>query len=234
MKRYRPKSVEILPTEISEYAVGSMKSTTCRVTKNGSNIAMPKVKQPNKQGRDPQLFKKGSEKWRTFTKETKDFWHNIALENEFWSKWQAFMSSFLLSVGIHGIDATMNQDLAYYDSDARFEKYAHLENSIKRLRKHHVDSEDYQKTKATYKKYPVAQDSPVFYPKLFDLWDVNIALKCRLIYRYDPVVEYRYYPEETGEVEKGYYIRTERERIGEEKYELFSISEENSDIFNDS
>ncbi len=216
----RSNAVEILPAVVS-YAVGSTKNTTFRVTKSGSNMAVPKVKQPNKKGVNGDYLKSGAAKWRTMSKEQKAFWQDIAEKEDFWSKWQAFMSSFLTLAGIHGLDYVMNNDVSYIYSESRFEKEKHLLESVKRNQNYHVDPAHYAQTEETLTLYPVAMDSPVVFVKLLDVIDVNNALLCKLVYRCDPVVEYEYHPLETGAVEKGYYIRSERPRQGDELYELF-------------
>ncbi len=224
MKKQASQAVEILPN-LTDYVLGSTKQTTCKVTKSGSNIAMPKVKQPNKTGRDPRLFKKGAEKWRTLNLSQKEFWRNIAVTEDFWNKYTAFMSSFLISAVKNGIDYTMDNDLIYYESKARFEKYQCQQNSIERNKKYKVDTGYYPQTKATMKTYNVTQDSPLIYVKLLDLYDVNNALRCKLIYRSDPKVEYEYFPIQSGDVETGQYIKTSRPRNEDELYELFYITE---------
>ncbi len=221
MHHAQSSAVEILPHAFTEYAIGSVKHATCRITKTGRNIAMPKVEQPNKTGGNPVPLKKGGEKWWCLSDSQKEFWREIALEHDFWSKWQAFMSSFLISVELNGLDYTMNNELIYYSSNARDKRYEHYENSIKRNRGYQVDESYYPKTEETLKKYLLAHDSPLIYVRLLNLVDVNNALKCKMIYRTDPVVDYEYYPEQTGTIEKGYYVRTERPRSEEERYELF-------------
>ncbi len=223
MKNRSSKAVEILPHAFSEYAIGSTKHNSCRVCKNGRNIAMPKIKQPNKEGRDPLLFTNGSAKWKTLSHAQKENWRDIAIDKEFWSKWQAFMSSFLISVTIHGMDYTMNHELSYIDSEARHKRYEYYENSIKRNQQYKVDPSYYPQTEAMLKLYPIAHDSELLYIRLLDLIDINNALQCKMVYRTDPFVEYEYYPEQTGAVEKGYYIRRERPRQGDELYELLRL-----------
>ncbi len=225
MKQRQSYAVEILPHALSEYAVGSIKSATCRVCKNGKNIATPKVKQPNKEGRDPNLFTKGADKWRTLSGEIKGIWKKIAKEHDFWSNWTAFMSSFLLSAEKHGLDYTMENDLNYISSESRFEKQQHLQNSIDRMQKYEVDPDHYVQTEEILNNYPVVHDSPLIYVKLLDLHDVNNALKCKLAYHTDTIVEYQFFPDEaasngkSGDVEQGCYIRYERKRQGDELYE---------------
>ncbi len=218
-------SVEILPSVLSGYAVGSTKNTSCRISKNGRNIAMPKVSQPNKTGANPNFFKSGSEKWKTLNKEQKNYWDQIAKQENFWSRWTAFMSSFLKSISLNGLDETMNNELSYCYSEARFERQQHLENSIKRNRKYEVDPQHYVETEIMLNQYPIAHDSPLVYVKLLDLNDINNALRCKMAYRTDPIVECEYTPLETGDIEKGFYVKTQRPRVGDEVYELFKLLE---------
>ncbi len=228
MSKQQSRAVEILPGKAIETLYGSMKHCSCRVTKNGRNIAIPKVKQPTKEGRNPEYFKKGSEKWRGMTVAEKDFWKAIATEKAFWSKWTAFMSSFLLSIGLHGLDYTMTNALIYYDSDARLQRQKNQEKTLARRRRYVADPQYYPQTEDTMKNYPLAFDSELIHVRLLDVNDVNNALICRLIYRTDPIVEYQFFPEKAGfpavgsEVETGYYIKTTRPRLDNELYRLFS------------
>ncbi len=215
-------SVEVLP-HVTDYLLGSTKNTTCRVCKNGRNIAMPKVKQANKTGRNPDFFKCGAEKWRRLTHAEKSCWRDIAKEKDFWSNWTAFMSSFLKSVGQIGLEETMNNDLVYTSSAARLQRKEQRENSIKRNRQYKVDPDYYTRTEQILRDYPVAHDSALAYIRLLDLADVNNALRCKMAYRTDPIVEYEYFPTQTGDIEMGHYIKTSRVRHGDELYELFQL-----------
>ncbi len=219
MSKRDSHAVEILPF-ITDIVCGSTKHTTCRVSKNGRNIAMPKVKQPNKTGVNGSYLKSGSAKWKTMTAKQKQYWDDIALKEDFWSRWTAFMSSFLISVGLHGLDHTMNNELSYLTSEKRSQRNEDFENSRTRHRQYQVDPSYYPRTEETLKTYQVAHDSPLVYVRLLDLRDVNNALRCKYAYRTDSIVEYRFFPNETGEVETGTYIKTVRERIGDELYEL--------------
>ncbi len=221
MRRDQLRAVEILPGPLSEYVIGSTKNTTCRVMKNGRNVAMPKVKQPNKTGGKSLYLQNGAAKWRTMNLDQKEYWREIAKEHDFWSNWTAFMSSFLKSVTIYGLDYVMANEVEYVSSDARFERQKCHENSVKRNRQYQPDPESYPLTEATLKTYPVAMDSALIYVKLLDVIDVNNAMLCKLLYRTDPFVEYQYFPNETGEIEKGYYIKSQRPRQDDELYELF-------------
>ncbi len=220
MSKKTSHAVEILPDGVIDTLYGSTKHTTCRVMRNGRNLAMPKVEQPNKTGGSADYLKKGSEKWRAMTENQKNYWQGIADNEDFWSRWTAFMSSFLLCVGTHGLEQTMNQDLTYHSSAVRLERCKRNNDCLKRRRRYKVDADYYPRTKATLAKYPVAYASELICVRLLDLLDVNNALRCRMIYRTDPVVEYEYFPEEVGDVEKGYYIKTERPRLGDELFQL--------------
>ncbi len=216
------KSVEILPGPTVEWMVGSIKTSTCRVTKNGRNLASKKVKQPNKTGGDPRMFTRAGEKWRAMTEAQKKPWKELAKEQEFRSGWHAFNSSFFRSVAIHGLEYTMNQELTYIYSDNRQKKAEHLNNSLKRLQKYYVQESFYTETEEMLKSYPVQLCSPHIIIRLEDLTDINNALAMKWLYRTDAVTEYQFYPEEeTGSVEKGYYVKTGRPRNPDELYELF-------------
>ncbi len=221
MKQNQSHAVEILPGPFSEYVLGSTKNTTCRVGKNGRNVAMPKVKQPNKTGGNGDYLKSGAEKWRSMDAEQKQYWRAIALEHDFWSNWTAFMSSFLKSVTDHGLEYVMAHETSYVSSNARLERYQCHANSVKRNQQYQADPEYYPTTEATLKSYSVAMDSELVYVRLLDVIDVNNAMRCKLVYRSDPIFDYEYQPLETGEVEKGYYVKTQRPRQGDELYELF-------------
>ncbi len=71
------KAVEIIPSPTIDWVVGSIKSCTARITKNGRNIASRKIKQPNTTGGDPNMFKKAGEKWRSMTREEKQPWQDL-------------------------------------------------------------------------------------------------------------------------------------------------------------
>ncbi len=220
MAKKESRAVEVLPF-ITDTVCGAVKGATARVTKNGKNIATPKVVQPNKTGRNPSLFTKGAEKWRCMTKAQKCYWDDIAKQEDFWSRWQAFMSTFLKLADIHGLDYVMAQDLEYYVSENRKSRDQDFANSQKRQRQYEVAPEAYVKTEENLRVYPVAHDSALVYVKLLDLTDINNALRCKFAYRTDPIVEYDYYPIDSGEVETGYYVKVSRNRVGDEVYELF-------------
>ncbi len=218
MAQKESKAVEILPM-ITDVVYGSIKTATCRVTKNGSNIAMPKVTQPNKQGRNQGRLTKGAEKWRSMSDKQKIYWKEIATEHNFWSNWTAFMSSFMISVTLYGLDYVMANDVEYLASTARLQRHEQQNNMVKRRRRYKVDASYYPRTEKTMRDYPIQQDSPLIYVRLLDLTDVNNALALKMIYRTDAIVEYQYFPDQVGEIEKGYYIKTGRPREGDELYE---------------
>ncbi len=56
-----------------------------------------------------------------------------AEEKHFRSGWNAFLSSFLRTVAIYGLDYTMNHELQYIDSNHRHEKAEQRNTGLKRL-----------------------------------------------------------------------------------------------------
>ncbi len=215
------KAVEVLPSSSIEWLVGSVKTSTARVCKNGRNIVMPKVKQSNKIGADPKMFTGAGEKWRALTSNQKQSWKEIAREKQFRSAWHAFNSSFFRSVAIHGLDYTMTNQLNYIKSDSRYKKAEALNNSVKRLKKYKTKSEFYSETEEILKIYPVAYSSPHVHFRLRDLNDVNNALAMKWIYRTDDFLQYEFSPIEQDQyTEKGSYTLIKRPRQGEELYQV--------------
>ncbi len=213
-------SVEILPSPTIDWLCGSTKTSSVRIAKNGRNVAMKKIKQPNKTGADPKMFSGAGEKWRSMTKEQKQPWAAIAEDKSFRSPWNAFISSFLKSVALSGIDYTMSHELTYIDSDHRQKKAKQLANSIKRLNQYEVKESFYSETEETLAKYPVNFSSEHIYVRLQDYVDVNIALELELLYRTDDFAEYQYESiEKIDYIEKGSYILTKRPRQGQELFQ---------------
>ncbi len=215
------QAVEILPGATIDWMVGSIKNCTARVCKNGRNILMPKVKQSNKTGGDPNMFKGAGEKWRSLTVTQKEPWVAIAGEKSFRSPWNAFNSSFFKSVALYGLDYTMSHELDYIDSDHRSKREEYLQKSVKRLQRYEVEEEFYSETEAILNLYPVALSSPHIHIRLRDIGDVNNALAMRWLYRSDDFSEYQFEPLEKDQYsEKGSYSMTKRTRQGQELYEL--------------
>ncbi len=215
------QAVEILPGSTIDWLLGSTKNCTARITKNGSNVIMPKIKQPNKTGADPNMFKGAGEKWRAMNADQKLPWINIAKEKSFRSPWNAFISSFLKSATIHGLEYTMSHELKYISSDSRYKKAEQLNNSIQRLNQYKVEPAFYTDTKEILKQYPVELSSPHIYLKLLDLTDVNNALRMKLLYRTDDFAEYQFYSVEIDRnTEKGSYTLIKRARQGVELYQF--------------
>ncbi len=223
MARTCSTAVEILPSPTMDWVIGSIKTCTARVAKNGRNIATKKVKQPNKTGADPRMFTGARDKWRAMTKEEKLPWQEIAAKEDFRSGWNAFLSSFFRSVAIHGLEYTMSHELIYIYSDHRQKKAEQLSNSLKRLSKYEVQDSFYLETEATLKLYPVEFSSEHIYVRLRDLNDINNALCMELLYRYDTFTEYEFEPmAEDQYTETGSYTIRKRPRQGRELYQLIS------------
>ncbi len=219
-------AVEILPTPPIDIMTGSIKSSTFRVDQNGRNIVMPKVKQPNKTGRDSVIVQSAPIKWRTLTADQKQYWDEIAKSKSFYSRWTAFVSSFFLSVDAHGLDHTMNNELSYFYSKNRGKANEHFNNSLERRLKYQPDPQHYIITKETLRLYPVELRTELIYTKLLDLNDVNNALRCRMLVRTDSFIEYEIFPDPDDET-RGSYICKTRPRKDDELYELLDISVEN-------
>ncbi len=214
------KAVEILPGPSIEWLIGSTKHSTARICKNGRNIATPKVKQPNKTGGDPNMFRAAGEKWRSMTNEEKQPWIDLVQEKNFRSGWHAFNSSFFRSVAIHGLEYTINHELNYIESNHRQKKAQHLLNSLKRLQNYQVQESFYTETDTILAHYPVALSSSHFYIRLEDITDVNNALSMKYLYRTDSFKEYKFKPVETDQdIETGTYTLRIRPRLGQELYE---------------
>ncbi len=220
MARKCSKAVEILPSPTIEWLTGSTKNSTARICKNGRNVVMPKVKQPNKTGGDRKMFSGAGEKWRSMTVKQKQPWRDIADEKHFKSGWQAFISSFFKSTAIHGLEYTMNHELNYIDSSSRYEKAKQISNNVKRLHNYKVEPEFYKETEDILEEYPIAFTTEHVYLRLRDLSDVNNALEMKWLYRTDDFYEYHFTPIETDEfTEKGSYTLTKRPRQGQELYQ---------------
>ncbi len=211
------KLVEILPGPTIEWLVGSTKTSTARITRNGRNIAMPKVKQPNKTGGDPRMFKEAGKKWRSMTESQKQPWKEIAKEKEFRSGWHAFNSSFFRSVAVNGIDYTMSHELIYVYSNNREKKAECLINSIKRNQVYQVDAAFYNRTEELMKEYRLEYASPHIQIRLSDFDDINNALSLGYLYRSDDILESQFHLIEKDQyTEKGTYILIKRSRLGQE------------------
>ncbi len=217
----KSKAVEIMTESPVDVVVGPLKDITFRVTKDGKNIAMPKVEQPNKTGRTPDIMKSAPIKWRTLTTEQLKYWDDIAVKHDFRSRWQAFVSSFLKCADANGLEYTMNNDLAYFESKNRHIQQQYFENSKKRHLNYKLDSKRSKNSQKCYNNYPIKNNFDTIRPVLWDIQDVNNALKLTLLYRTDLIVECEYFPEKEGDIEKGYYIRTTRPRQGDELFALF-------------
>ncbi len=221
MAKKRSKSVEVLPSPTIDWLTGSVTTSTARICKNGRNVVMPKVTQPNKNGADPRMFTGAGEKWRSMTNEQKKPWVDIAEEKYFRSPWNAFLSSFFRSAAIYGLDYTLNHELIYIDSNHRHEKAEQFNNSMKRLNNYQVEPEFYQETEAILEQYSLAFTNPNVYLRLRDQEDVNNALEMKWIYRTDDFLEYQFRPIEiTQNIEKGSYILSKRPRQGQELFQL--------------
>ncbi len=215
------KAVEVIPGSGMEWLVGSTKDSTARICKNGRNVVMAKVKQPNKTGGDPQNLKSAGERWRSMTAAQKQPWHDIAVKKDFRSGWNAFISSFLKSVAIHGLDYTMNHEAVYVYSEHREKRAEQLNNSLKRLSKYQVKQEFYTRTEEMLSLYPVAYSSPLIELRLEDISDVNNALAMKWLYRCDPYHEYQFDALEQDQyTEKGSYSLIKRPRQGVELYQF--------------
>ncbi len=222
MSKKCSKAIEVLPGSTIDWLVGSVKTSTARVTKNGRNILIPKVKQPNKTGADPNMFKGAGEKWRSMTEVQKKPWIDIAQEKPFRSPWNAFISSFLRSVAVHGLSYTMSNELKYMDSNNREKKELQLSNSLNRLNQYQVEPEFYEETAAIMAEYPVEYASPHIHLRLRDLIDVNNALTMKWLYRTDAFREYNFEPiEQNQDTEIGSYSISKRPRQGQELFQLF-------------
>ncbi len=214
-------AVEILPSGPIEIMTGSIKGSTFRVDKQGRNMVMPKVEQPNKTGRDSLVVKGAPEKWKTLSQDKKQYWDEIAAEHDFRSRWTAFVSSFFLSVDLHGLEHTMNHELTYIHSKNRGKSAEHFENSLKRRLKYKPDPRHYKITQTTLETYPIELRSPFIFVKLLDLNEVNNALRCKMVCRTDPIVEHEYFPFPDSDGDIGTFIKITRPRLGDEVYELF-------------
>ncbi len=217
-------SVEILPTAPIDIMCGSINYATFRVTQTGRNIVGPKVKQSSDKGRDPKIVKSCPVKWRSLSKGQIQYWQDIAEEHNFYSRWTAFVSSFFLSVDRHGLDYTLNNELSYLHSENRLKKQETFENSRKRRSQFKADPMHYLMTAVTLMTYPLEHACPLIYIRLLDLVDVNNALRCRMVIRTDPVIEYDYYSDAAGDGNTGTYIRKQRPRTGDEVFELFNTA----------
>ncbi len=220
----KSQAVEILPTFPIDIMTGSIKHCTFRVDKEGRNMVMPKVLQPNKTGRQPEIPQGASIKWRSLSDNQKQYWQEIAKDYDFHSRWTAFVSSFFLAVDLHGLDYVMAHELSYIYSKNRHKRDEHWLNSKKRRAKYKPNPKHYDMTKETLATYPVDLLTPFIYLKLLDLNDVNNALRCKMLIRTDPLVEYEFFLEQEGEIEKGSYIRRQRPRIANELYELVDLN----------
>ncbi len=221
MAKQCSKAVEVLPGSTVDWVVGSLKNSTARVCQNGRNILMPKLRQPNKTGGNPNMFKGAGEKWRSMTAVQKQPWVEIADEKWFRSAWNAFNSSFFRSVAMYGLDYTMSHELEYIDSDHRAKREEYLHNSLKRLADYEVKEEFYTETDDIFELYPVALTSPHIRIRLRDLNDVNNALAMKWLYRTDDFLEYHFDPVEQDQyTEKGSYTLTKRPRQELELYQL--------------
>ncbi len=221
MSKKRSQAVEVLPGTTVDWLVGSVKTSTCKITKNGRNIALPRVKQPNKTGGEPKMFTGARDIWRAFTDIQKNYWQEIAREKEFRAGWNAFLSSFFRSVAIHGIEYTMSHDLNYIHSDHRAKKQQYLINSLRRLGTYQVKEKFYSQTQTMLALYPVAFASPHIHLRLEDLNDINNALTMKWLLRTDDFLEYDFTPiESNGSTEKGSYILRKTPRQGQELYQL--------------
>ncbi len=219
-------SVEILPTFPIDIITGSIKHSSFRVTQTGRNIVSPKlITQSSNKGRDGNILKSASIKWKTLSQQEIGYWEEIAGKYTFYSRWTAFISSFFLSVDRYGLDETMDRKLSYISSVNRHKKQEHFANSLKRRNQYKADPMHYKITEATLKKYPVEHICPLIYIRLLDLVEVNNALRCRMVIRTDAIVEYEYSPDPDGDGNSGRYTRKERPRVGDEQFELFHITE---------
>ncbi len=220
MARKCSKAVEVLPSPTIGWLTGSIKTSTARICKNGRNVVMPRVKQPNKTGADPNIFKGAGEKWRSMTETQKRHWKDLAEEKHFRCGWNLFLSSFMRSAAIHGLDYTMNHQLEYIDSKSRHEKAQGFNNNMKRLNNYQVEPAFYDETEAILEKYPLAFADPFVYLRLRDLNDVNNALEMKWLYRKDDFAEYQFTPNEVDQyTEKGSYILIKRPRQGNELFQ---------------
>ncbi len=225
MAKKSSRAVEILPGPTVEWLVGSVKTSTARVCKNGRNILMPKVKQPNKIGADPNMFKLAGEKWRAMTEAQKQPWKEIATNKEFRCAWNAFNSSFFRSVAIYGMDHTMNHELSYINSNHRSKKAEHLRSSLKRLNQYQQAPESYVETAAILDLHPVALSSEHVQLHLQDLNDVNNALLMKWLYRTDAFIEYEFTAlEQDQHSETGHYTMTKRPRQSQELYQMIQAT----------
>ncbi len=218
------KAVEVLPSPTIAWLCGSVKTSTARICKNGRNIVIQKVKQPNKTGADPGMFTGAGEKWRSMTEAEKKPWKDMVMEKSFRSGWNAFISSFLRSVAIYGLEYTMNHELTYFDSNIRQQKAEQLNNSLIRLENYEIEPNFYEETENVLTEYPVAFSNEHVYLRLRDLVDVNNALAMKWLYRTDDFTEYQFTPIETNQyTETGSYILTERPRQGQELFQPIDI-----------
>ncbi len=214
------QAVEVLPGSTIEWLTGSITTCTARIGKNGRNILMPKVKQPNKTGGDPKMFKEAGSKWRAMTYIQKQPWGYIARNEKFRSAWHAFNSSFFRSVAKHGLDYTMNHELNYIYSNNRAKMAEQFINSLKRLKKYRVQPMFYTETEEMLRIYPVVLASPHIYIRLRNLNDINNALSMKLLLRTDVIKEYHFEPiEQNNHIEKGSYTLLTRPRQGLELFE---------------
>ncbi len=146
---------------------------------------------------------------------------DIAEEKYFRSAWNAFISSFLKSVAVHGLEYTMDHELHYADSNHKQNKAEKFNNTMKRLNNYKVESSFYDETEKILKEYPVDFTNAHVYIRLRDCVDVNNALNLGWLYRTDEWLEYQYTPlEQTQNLEKGIYTLTKRPRQGQELFQL--------------
>ncbi len=182
--------IELLRSELCESITGHIKTTTFRVSHKGKNYALPKV---SGTWGDPLILSGASAKWGAMAENEKDFWFGISQTHGFWSRWTAFVSSFILSVGIFGLVTTILQPLGFHPSTVRFQRYLSRINSVKRHNKYMDNESDYTRTDEILELYPIELTSPLVLPRMLSECDVNSALETKLVFRTDLITIKRTY-----------------------------------------
>lgn len=178
-------AIELISCGITEISTQSIKKTTFKVTNVGKNIAMAKIGwSGDPLGWNALCFAAAAAKWKWFTEIEKDYWNIIARKYNFYTKWQAFVSSFIeLAKAIGIIPALFYPDMVFIKSMDRSYVINRINRSYNRFKKANHNQGAYKQTMKLFQYYKNDIDwmSAILIPKMYTCEYVNEALTVGVI-----------------------------------------------------